>query len=57
MLPSGIADRPKRGFAVPQAKVVTEAEPSGERGFRQSAYFTRATQLLTRHLDRPVRVA
>ncbi|MGE0878012.1 MAG: asparagine synthase (glutamine-hydrolyzing) [Acidimicrobiia bacterium] len=57
VLPDGIAERPKRGFAVPQSSVIPGAETQGDRGFRQSAYFTRATQLLARHLERPVRVA
>jgi asparagine synthase (glutamine-hydrolysing) len=42
-----IAHRPKRSFAAPAAAL---GPPSGERGFRQGSYFTRACRQLERHL-------
>jgi asparagine synthase (glutamine-hydrolysing) len=48
------ANRPKRAFAAPAARVESERESDhGERGFRQGAYFTRARRILDTYLMRP----
>lgn len=46
-----IAHRPKRGFAAPVRRVAGERRRSGERGFRQGAYFDRARRILAAYLD------
>jgi asparagine synthase (glutamine-hydrolysing) len=65
VLPSWVAKRPKRGFAVPAAQVAKTHGAAGERGFRQSAYLASAAAILEAYradpftdsgsADRPVR--
>ncbi len=45
-----IAHRPKRGFAAPASRVGDTTAAVGRQGFRQGAYFARATRILDEHL-------
>ena len=49
-LPEVIAARPKRGFASP-TQTMDAGTTTGERGFRQSSYFGRATAVLDEFRD------
>jgi asparagine synthase (glutamine-hydrolysing) len=46
-----IAHRPKRGFAAPVSSLRPDDGDAGQRGFRQGAYFHRASRLLGHHLN------
>ncbi|MGH9070533.1 MAG: asparagine synthase (glutamine-hydrolyzing) [Acidimicrobiales bacterium] len=56
-LPPAVVFRPKRGFGAPSGQVAShDGVPSGSRGFRQAAYFDRASMLVRRHLEAEGRI-
>lgn len=45
-----VGHRPKRGFAAPARRLGADAALGGQRGFRQGAYFARASRILDDYL-------